>query len=175
MNLSEPIWTENEAVNLTKSGSYTLYSIADFSLLSNTFRKASHCALIHHTSTHFQTFMCPFPYLYLPPPVHTSKSWTEHPPILKQPPLSVRSAAVLCSRGILASPASVKQVFNTPPKSRALPRYKLRENIREKRNVMDQTKGPSILSSMASKSRLLRLSEQEEHVMLFSHYTFPNV
>lgn len=73
MNLSEPIWTENGAVNLTKSGSHTLYSIADFSLLSNTFRKASHCALTHHTGTHISKLLC-VQYFYSPPPVHTGKS-----------------------------------------------------------------------------------------------------
>lgn len=58
MNLSELTWTENGTVNLTKPGSRTLYGIADFSLLSDTLRNASHCALVHPASTRISQLLC---------------------------------------------------------------------------------------------------------------------
>lgn len=126
MNLSELTWTENGTVNLKKSGSRTLYGIADFSPLSNTLRKVSHCALVHPTSTciskllcvPFCTFIC-LP-LYSPVRVEQNTLYSQ-----SDPPSPVCSAVVLVSRGILVSPASIKQLFNTPPRSRALPKYKL--------------------------------------------------
>lgn len=84
MNLSKPIWTENGAVNLTKSGSHTLYTGADVSLLSNTFRKASRCALIHHTSTHIHKLLC-VPFLtFMRLPVHILAIWSCQPSLLAQ-------------------------------------------------------------------------------------------
>lgn len=74
MNLSEPIWTENWPVNLTESGSHTLYSIADFSVLRNTVRKASHCTLMHHTNPHISKCYGLLSVLLFTSPVHTTKS-----------------------------------------------------------------------------------------------------
>jgi len=59
----------------------------------------------------FPSIHVSLPYFCSPPPVHTGKGGTEHPVTLKRRPLLACLAVVLFPRGILASPASIKQVL----------------------------------------------------------------